>query len=306
MSVETETQFQNATNCYVCNQPFSGKIIKVRDHDHLGMNEDNESPNYSIYRGAACHRCNLMLKYPNFIPVYFHNLPNFDAHLLLSEAGKFKDKKLTCIPNNMEKYVSFSVGQLRFLDTYQCMSSSLETLIANLAADGFKNFKQFHSLCYEILTDDVYEDMKPIKDLFDTSKYGSFNKTKHLFSNKYKKVVGKFKDELGGVPLKEFVGLRPKMYSLLYNQTSKEGITCEKEKKVAKGISKTEIKQTLRHEMYKKCLNEETTTTNSMTCIRSKNHELFMDTIVKKDCAVLMINVTGRTQLKAMPMDTIR
>lgn len=43
----------------------------------------------------------------------------------------------------MEKYVSFSVGQLRFLDTYQCMSSSLETLIANLAADGFKNLKQF-------------------------------------------------------------------------------------------------------------------------------------------------------------------
>lgn len=54
------------------------------------------------------------------------------------------------------------------------------------------------SLCYEILTDDVYEDMKPIKDLFDTSNYGSFNKTKHLFSSKYKKVVGKFKDELGG------------------------------------------------------------------------------------------------------------
>ncbi|CAG2225697.1 unnamed protein product [Mytilus edulis] len=143
-------------------------------------------------------------------------------------------------------------------------------------------FTDTDSLCYEILTDDVYEDMKPIKDLFDTSNYGSFNKTKHLFSSKYKKVVGKFKDELGGVPLKEFVGLRPKMYSLLYNQTSTEGITCEKEKKVAKGISKTEIKQTLRHEMYKKCLNEETTTTNSMTCIRSKNHELFMDTVVKK------------------------
>ncbi|CAG2205034.1 unnamed protein product [Mytilus edulis] len=131
-------------------------------------------------------------------------------------------------------------------------------------------FTDTDSLCYEILTDDVYEDMKPIKDLFDTSNYGSFNKTKHLFSSKYKKVVGKFKDELGGVPLKEFVGLRPKMYSLLYNQTSTEGITCEKEKKVAKGISKTEIKQTLRHEMFKKCLNEETTTTNSMTCIKVK------------------------------------
>jgi hypothetical protein len=59
------------------------------------------------YRGAACQRCNLNLQYPNFIPVYFHNFRNFDAHLLLIEVGKYKDRKLTCIPNNMEKYISF-------------------------------------------------------------------------------------------------------------------------------------------------------------------------------------------------------
>ena len=143
MSEETENQFQKSTNCYVCNRAFNAKLIKVRDHDHLGVNGDTESPHYSNFRGAACQRCNLNLQHPPFIPVYFHNLKNFDSHLLLTEAGKFKGRKLTCIPNNMEKYISFSSGKLRFVDSYQFMNSSLESLVDNLAKDGLKYFKLF-------------------------------------------------------------------------------------------------------------------------------------------------------------------
>jgi len=143
MNAETEKQFQNASNCYVCQKPFINEMTKVRDHDHLGVNTDSESQNYSNYRGAACQKCNLCLQNPPFIPVYFHNLRNFDGHLLLTTAGKYKDRKLSCIPNNMEKYISFSVGKLRFLDSYQCMQSSLETLVENLANDGLTHFKQF-------------------------------------------------------------------------------------------------------------------------------------------------------------------
>ena len=80
--------------------------------------------------------------------------------------------------------------------------------------------------------------------------------------------------------------MRPKMYSITYAETRVDEngdiITSEKEKKVAKGIVKCEIKKTLRHAMYKQCLIEETTTMNSMRSIRSNNHELFIDTIVKK------------------------
>ena len=56
----------------------------------------------------------------------------------------------------------------------------------------------------------------------------------------------------------------------------------KKRKKVAKGIAKSEIKRTLRHAMYRNCLFEETTTFNSMTCIGSQHHELFIDQISKK------------------------
>ena len=43
---------------------------------------------------------------------------------------------------------------------------------------------------------------------FDTSDYP---KDHPLFSNDNKKVLGKFKDEAKGVPIAEFVGLRPKL-----------------------------------------------------------------------------------------------
>ena len=56
---------------------------------------------------------------------------------------------------------------------------------------------------------------------------------------------------ISGMPIKEFVGLRPKMYSFVYDDDN-----AEKEKKTAKGIKKCAIKNQLRHEHYKECLFE--------------------------------------------------
>lgn len=47
MNEETEKQFKAATKCYICQRPFTDKLIKVRDYDHLGVNEDSTLPNYS-------------------------------------------------------------------------------------------------------------------------------------------------------------------------------------------------------------------------------------------------------------------
>ena len=66
----------------------------------------------------------------------------------------------------------------------------------------------------------------------------------------------------------------------LHNENG-EKITYQNEKKVAKGIARCEITKTLKHGMYKQCLFGESVTMNSMNLIRSKNHELYMDTVVK-------------------------
>ena len=50
-----------------------------------------------------------------------------------------------------------------------------------------------------------------IKDLFDFSNY---SKDSQFFDETKKKVIGKMKDEFGGVIVSEFVGLKSKMYSI--------------------------------------------------------------------------------------------
>ena len=83
------------------------------------------------------------------------------------------------------------------------------------------------SLVYYIKIKDVCEDMLQDQDAYDTSEYPTSHK---LFSVKNKRVLGKIKEEYKGNLIKEFVGLRPKMYSILEAD--------EHEKKTAKGIAK--------------------------------------------------------------------
>ena len=67
------------------------------------------------------------------------------------------------------------------------------------------------SLTYEIKSENVHEEFYKWKDLFDFSNYSKDSK---FFDNANKKVIGKMKDEYGGVVIDEFVGLKSKMYSI--------------------------------------------------------------------------------------------
>lgn len=100
----------------------------MKDHDHLS----------GLYRGAAHNACNLNYKYGHYLPVFFHNLKGYDSHLLMQGLGKFKSETITCIPMNSEKFISFSLGHLRFLDSLQFLNASLDKLAATL------DLSQFH------------------------------------------------------------------------------------------------------------------------------------------------------------------
>ena len=75
-------------------------------------------------------------------------------------------------------------------------------------------FTDMGSLTYEIKLKDVYEEFYKWKDLFDFSNYSKDSK---FFNETNKKVIGKMKDEFGGVIITEFVGLKSKMYSIKKN-----------------------------------------------------------------------------------------
>ena len=69
-------------------------------------------------------------------------------------------------------------------------------------------FTDTNSLTYEIETEDVYKDFWSDKDKFDNSGYPE---NSPYFDKSNKKLIGKFKAEVSGIPFNEFIGLRSKM-----------------------------------------------------------------------------------------------
>lgn len=88
-------------------------------------------------------------------------------------------------------------------------------------------FRDTDSLTYQVTKPDLYQDMESDLDLYDTSNYP---REHPLYSAVNKKKIGKFKDETGGLPIVEWVGLRSKVYSMKLDDG--------KEKKTGKGIKK--------------------------------------------------------------------
>ena len=72
-------------------------------------------------------------------------------------------------------------------------------------------FTDTDSLAYEIKSENVYEKFYKWKDLFD---FSNFSKDSRFYDDINKKVIGKMKDEYGGVIIDEFVGLKSKMLSI--------------------------------------------------------------------------------------------
>ena len=147
---EEVDRFNKASKCWICEKELSED--KVRDHCHYT----------GKYRGAAHNKCNLDFKKPNFIPVVFHNLSGYDAHLFIKNLG-YSQGNINCIPNNEEKYISFTksviVGKyknkkgeiknkthdIRFIDSFKFMSGSLDELVKNLPETAFNNTKRYYT-----------------------------------------------------------------------------------------------------------------------------------------------------------------
>jgi hypothetical protein len=133
MSAQDNINYTKATNCHICNKPLikdDGKVDKVRDHCHISGH----------FRGPSHNQCNRDFKFKQTIPVIFHNLRGYDSHIIMQHIGSYEEK-ITCIANNMEKYISFSLGILRFIDSLQFLNCSLEKLVDNLNTNDFKHTK---------------------------------------------------------------------------------------------------------------------------------------------------------------------
>ena len=158
---EDKDTFRKSKCCWICGDAFSKEDKKVRDHCHYT----------GKFRGAAHNSCNILFRRPKFTPIILHNLANYDAHLFVRNLG-VSEGDIDCIPNNNEKYISFTKNvevnrffvkeenkktkkleekeivvkrELRFIDSFKFMKSSIDELTKDLVekGDSFENTKRY-------------------------------------------------------------------------------------------------------------------------------------------------------------------
>ena len=158
LTKQEQISFDKAETCHICKKELLTE--KVRDHCHFT----------GQYSGAAHNSCNLQCRKPMILPVIFHSLQGYDAHLFMKQLACLPGE-LNCIPSTEEKYISFSkkikvdeyksrrtgemVSQyfeIRFIDSFKFLQTILANLVGNLQPDDFHNKKEIFRENVELLT----------------------------------------------------------------------------------------------------------------------------------------------------------
>ena len=165
-------------------------------------------------------------------------------------------------------YLGFSVLELSKLLMYETYYDILQPYFGQ---DNIKlHYMDCDSFVLSIETQNINKDLKNLEDIFD---FSNLDKNHELFSNKNKKVVGKFKIETPeNIWIDEFVALRSKCYAFKCGNDSKNKL---------KGISKSQSKN-IKFEEYKICLDGEELENECVNYIlKSINHDMYMQGIKK-------------------------
>ena len=185
---EEKERFHKETKCWMCNEEFNDKDVKVRGHCHFT----------GRYRGAAHSNCNLNYRKLNFTPLVFHNLSGYDSHLFIKNLG-FSAGNIDCIPNNEERYISFTkriqVGsyttkegetkplhhKIRFIGSFKFMGTSLYPYEYMNSSEKLKETKlppreAFYSrLNIEGISDEDYEHARKVWETFEMKTLGDYH-----------------------------------------------------------------------------------------------------------------------------------
>ena len=216
-----------------------------------------------------------------------------DIKLIATEQRR---KKLTSKPNyDSCKQFNYDLMAIEMKTTEVLMNKPIaagqaildtsKTLMYEFWYDYLKpKYQDNIKLCYmdtdsfiiQIETDDFFKDISnDVDKWFDTSKYDK-NDNRPLEIGKNKKIIDKFKDELNGKIITEFIALRAKTYA--YTQLNEDKI---EEHKKAKGTKKFVIKKHLNFELYKRALFNNETIRCAQQRIKSDHHKIYTQSVHK-------------------------
>ena len=184
----------------------------------------------------------------------------FDENLVAIE------KQKTQVQINRPFYAGFTILELAKLHMYRF---HYDYIMKKYPAAELL-FTDTDSLYYHLLAEDLEEELFLDKEHFD---YSDYEKTGKFYDESNRKVIGKFKCETKGNPIVEFVGLRPKMYSYLYQEKT-DPTSKIKEKHRVKGITAA-ASRALKHFDYKDQLDRPHQNYLTNKRIGSKLHQIY-------------------------------
>ena len=170
-------------------------------------------------------------------------------------------------------YLGFAVLELSKLHMYETYYDKLQPYF------GQENIQLHYidtdAFVLSLKTQDIIKDLKNLEDIFD---FSNLDKNHELFSERNKKVIGKFKIETPkNIWIDEFVCLRIKMYSFKCGDDSKNKLKC---------ISKSQSKH-IKFDEYKNCLfGGEYQKECDNYIIRSLNHEMILQKVKKSTLSI--------------------
>ena len=225
------------------NNSVFGKTMKiVRKHRDIKLVTTDE-------------KGNKLVSEPNY-----HTTKRFSENLLAIEMKK------TILKMNKPIYLGMSILDISKTLMYEFQFKPKYGDKAKLC------YTDTDSFIIHIITEDFFEDISYVEAWYDTSNYDE-NDKRPLPIGKNKKVIGLFKDELGGRIMKEFCALRAKTYSYLMDDDS--------EVKKSKGTKKCIIKRKFMFENYKDCLLNDKILLKQQQSFKSDYHDVYTEEINK-------------------------
>ena len=170
-------------------------------------------------------------------------------------------------------YLGFAVLELSKLHMYETYYEKLQSYFGQEKIQ--LQYMATDSFILSVKTNDINRDLKNLEDLFD---FSNIDENHELYSEKNKKVLGKFKIETPiNIFIDEFIALRSKMYLFKCGDDYKNKL---------KGISKSQSKH-IKFEEYYNCLfgGEYKKECNNYI-LRSINHEMHLQEIKKSTLSI--------------------
>ena len=205
--------------------------------------------------------------------------PNYHTTKCISKDLLIMEMKKTEVKINKPIYLGQAVLDLSKTFMYEFWYDYLKPMYGDKVKLCYTDTDSF---IMDIKTDDFYKDISAdVNKWFDTSNFNK-NDNRPLEISKNKKVLGKFKDELGGKILTKFVALRSKTNSFLIDDFKDDDY--EKNRivnKKAKGTKKCVVKREILFNNFIDSLFKKKVLYRSQQRFKSDHHKLYTEEVNK-------------------------